>query len=143
MGPGGAAAAEGRPRPLRNIVISVQNVLLSDAIMKYLRERAELRPERVRPDRVSETVDICCGVGAEVLLMEVTRMPPFTLEKRLELTAELRETLPGCKVALLCDENAEPELAEQVKEARKLGRIDGFFYASVSAPYLSAALDAL
>ena len=34
-------------------------------------------------------------------------------------------------------------LAERVKDAKKNGVVDGFFYSSVSGEYLAAALDSL
>ena len=82
---------------LKNIVISVGNGLLCDAIAGALRRSGQCRCQSV----------------------------------------------PGCRVALLCDEVADPELAQQVTQARQLGRIDGFLYASVTEAYLTAALEAL
>ena len=55
----------------------------------------------------------------------------------------LRQELPGCKMALLCDETAYPELAREVMRVKQTGQIDAFFYASVTAEYLAAALDAI
>lgn len=55
----------------------------------------------------------------------------------------LRQGLPGCQVALVVDEVCEPQLADQVRRAKKDGLIDGFFYSSVSSDYLSAMIDAL
>ena len=49
----------------------------------------------------------------------------------------------GCRVALVVDEVCEPQLADQVRRAKKDGLIDGFFYSSVSSDYLSAMIDAL
>lgn len=40
-------------------------------------------------------------------------------------------------------QSVPPELARQVTQARQLGRIDGFLYASVTEAYLTAALEAL
>ena len=51
--------------------------------------------------------------------------------------------VPGCRVALVVDEVCEPQLADQVRRAKKDGLIDGFFYSSVSSDYLSAMIDAL
>jgi hypothetical protein len=51
--------------------------------------------------------------------------------------------LPSCKTALLCDEQAYPDLADKVKQAKQFGKISSFFYSSVTADYLAAALDAL
>lgn len=42
----------------------------------------------------------------------------------------------------LCDENSAPEIARQVVQAKKDGRIDDFVYSSVSESYLTALLSA-
>lgn len=126
---------------LRVAVLSTQNTLLSGSIVKYLQERGELLPQRVAdPEKVLDTVEV---LRAGVLLMEVTRLPQFSLEARLETVRQIRARGLPCKVALLCDENADRETAEKVKDAKKIGLIDCFFYASVSGEYLSAVLDSL
>jgi hypothetical protein len=51
--------------------------------------------------------------------------------------------LPNCKIVLLCDENSAPDIAREVMIAKKDGLIDAFFYSSVTAKYLIAALSAL
>ena len=128
---------------MRNIVISVQNGLLAEAIIGALRQRGSFRCQQVAPNRPQELLTACKTAGADVLLMEVNRFPSAALEVRLEWGDRVRQQLPGCRVVLLCDEVADPELAEQVMRARQMGRIDGFFYASVTADYLGAALESM
>lgn len=129
---------------MKTIVISMVNRLLSGAVIKYLVERGELMPIRITDyNKENEPYNTCKSHNADVLLMEAIRMNPFTLEERLEIAQEVRKTLPNCKIVLLCDENADPNMAEQVKSAKKLGLIDCFFYSSVSGEYLAAMLDAL
>lgn len=129
---------------MRIIVISMANRLLSGAIIKYLRERGELFPIRVNDcNKRDEPYDTCKSHNADILLMETLKMPDFTLDERLETAKLVKEDLPNCKIALLCDENANPDIAEKVKNAKKLGLIDSFFYSSVSGEYLAAMLDAL
>jgi hypothetical protein len=128
---------------VRIAVISTQNTLLSGAISKYLCERGDLMPQRVIRNSDDEPFLSCRSVNAAVLLMEVTRMPPFTIEARKATIAKVRAACPTCKIALLCDENADPETAEKVAELRKIGAIDNFFYSSVSGEYLAAALEAM
>ena len=81
--------------------------------------------------------------SADILLMEIAKVSPFTLEEGLKVVHKVRDTIPKCKIVFLCDENADPEVAESVKDAKKIGLIDSFFYSSVSGEYLSAMLDAL
>ena len=129
---------------MRTIVISMQNNLLSGAIVKYLIERGELMPERVLDhSKRAEPYATCQALDADVLLMEISRLQYFTLDKRLETARKVKEDLPKCKIALLCDEHADPDIAEKVKNAKMMGLIDGFFHSSVTGEYISAALDAL
>ncbi|MCI6006310.1 MAG: hypothetical protein SOY73_08545 [Blautia sp.] len=124
-------------------VISTQNGLLSGALIKYLNERGEIMAQRILTSDPDEPFSTCSSLDADILLMEVTRVPHYTLEERMKTIARIRSELPDCKIALLCDENADQELAEQIKDAKKNGVIDGFFYSSVSGEYLAAALDSM
>ena len=128
---------------LKNIVISMQNSLLSGAIARALSERGQFRCQQVAPGRPQEIASACKALAADILLMEVNRFPAAKLNRRLETGAQARRSRPTCRVVLLCDEVADPELAEQVMQARQDGRIDGFFYASVTAGYLGAALESM
>lgn len=129
---------------MKTIVISMQNGLLAGAIVKYLIERGELMPERVLDhSKEGEPYVTCQAINADVLLMDITRLPYFTLNQRMETARKVRERLPKCKIALLCDEHADPDIAEKVKDAKMMGLIDGFFHSSVTGEYISAALDAL
>ena len=83
------------------------------------------------------------SLPADVLLMETAFDPGFTLCECLTKAKLLRSRSPECKVILLCDENSAPELARQVVQAKKDGRIDDFVYSSVSESYLTALLSAL
>ena len=124
-------------------VISTQNGLLSGALIKYLNERGEIMAQRVLKAGSDEPYATCFSLNADIVLMEVTRVPNYTLPERMGTIKKLRSDLPECKIALLCDENADRELAEKIKEAKKNGVIDGFFYSSVSGEYLAAALDSM
>ena len=128
---------------MRDVVVSMQNTLLSEAVARSLAETGEFRVEQVLPGRVGDTFSLCRAVQADILLMEVSRLPAYTLENRLKLIECVRRALPNCKFVLLCDENSDAELAQQVKCARQDRLIDAFLYASVTPAYLTAALDAL
>lgn len=129
---------------MKTIVLSMQNNLLSGAISKYLIERGEMIPERIRdPSKEGEPYTTCLVLNADVVLMEISRLANFTLEERLRTAKDLRKSLPNCKIALLCDEHSDPDIAERVKSAKVMGLIDGFFHSSVTGEYISAALDAL
>lgn len=128
---------------LRRIVISTQNRLLSGAIMRYIQERSDLQPVRILEESIEEPLKTCMSVQADVLLMEVTRIPPYTFEQRRDVVRQIRENLPQCRIAFICDENADPEDAKKVKESSRNGNIDTFFYSSVTGEYLADMLDTL
>lgn len=128
---------------MKNIVISMQNTLLSEAIAKSFTETGEFRTQQILSGKTDDTLPLCYAMQAEVLLMEVSYLKAYTLENRLKLIDDVRKKISGCKFALLCDENSDEELARQVKMARQDHRIDAFFYTSVTPNYLTAAVDAL
>ena len=128
---------------MKNIVISMQNTLLSEAIARAFSDTGEFRIEQILPGKTNDTLSLCCAMQAEILLMEVSRLPAYTLESRLKLIECVRRAMPHCKFVLLCDENGDPELAHRVMIVRQDRLIDAFLYASVTPAYLTAALDAL
>ena len=128
---------------MKNIVVSMQNTLLSEAIAHALTETREFRVEQILPGRTGDALSLCAAMPADILLMEVSRLPAYTLENRLNLIACVRKVMPNCKFVLLCDENGDPELARRVMIVRQDRLIDAFLYASVTPAYLTAALDAL
>ena len=128
---------------MKNILVSMQNTLLSEAIAKALADTGNFRAEQILPGKTGDTLPLCCALRAEILFMEVSCMKNYSLENRLQLIEEVRRSVPGCKFALICDENSDEELARRVKTTRQAHRIDAFFYTSVTPAYLTAALDAL
>jgi DNA-binding NarL/FixJ family response regulator len=129
---------------LRRIVISTQNTLLSSMVLRSLRERGDVRAERVsEPQDGDGILNVCRALGADVLFMEASLVEPFTYDARMAAAKRVREALPKCRIALMCDENANPELGERIAMAKRNGEIDNFFYSSVSGEYLAAALEAM
>ena len=127
---------------MRRIVINMQNSLFCNAIADSLRRSGnELEPYTVvMPDKV---VDECKWIAPYALLMEVTGYTPWNLCERLKLRDAVKEKNPECKIVLVVDENAEKEVAKQVKQAKKDGVIDQFIYGSISATYLADIVDSL
>lgn len=128
---------------MREIVVSMQNTLFSEAVAQALSGTGEFRVEQVLPGKTDDIFSLCRAAQAGILLMEVSRLAAYTLENRLRLIDRVRRAVPGCKFVLLCDENSDPELARRVMIVRQDRLIDAFLYASVTPAYLTAALDAL
>ena len=127
---------------MRRIVINMQNALFSNAIADTLRRSGnELEPYTVdSPDKI---VDECKWIAPYALLMEVTGYTPWMLSERMKIRNTIKEKYPECKIVLVVDENAEKEVAKQVKQAKKDGMIDQFIYGSISASYLADIVDSL
>lgn len=128
---------------MKKIVISMQNILLSEAIAKSFYETGEFRIEQILPGKTDDTLSFCCAIQPDVLLMEVSHVGAYTLESRMRVIDDVRKKAPVCKFALLCDENSDEDLARRVKIARQNHKIDAFFYTSVTPSYLTAAVEAL
>ena len=60
---------------MRSIVVSMQNMLLSEAVARTLAETGEFRVEQVLPGKTSDTFSLCRAMPADILLMEVSRLP--------------------------------------------------------------------
>ena len=71
-----------------------------------------------------KVVDDCKWVAPYALLMEVTGYTLWKLGERLKLRDAVKKKNPECKIVLVVDENAEKEVAKQVKQAKKDGLID-------------------
>lgn len=127
---------------MRRILINMQNTLFCNAIAEALRTSGnELDPYAVDlPDKV---VDESKWIGPYALLMEVTGYRPWQFRERLKLRDAVKAICPECKIVLVVDENAEKEVAKQVKQAKKDGLIDQFIYGSISASYLADIMDTL
>lgn len=127
---------------MRRIVINMQNSLFCDAIADTLRRSAnDLDPYTVdSPERI---VDECKWLAPYALLMEVTGYTPWLLSERMKIRDEVKKKCPDCKIVLIVDENAEREVASQVKQSKKDGLIDQFIYGSISATYLADIVDSL
>ena len=70
---------------MREIVVSMQNTLLSEAVAWSLAETGEFRVKQVLPGKTGDTFSLCRAAQADILLMEVSHLPAYTLENRLKL----------------------------------------------------------
>lgn len=129
---------------MKKIVVSIQNGLLAEAITRTLDDSGEFQPFRMDvKNKKNDTAGQCEMLGADMLIAEVSYAAGTTMEARLAEAAQIREKTPGCKIVLLCDENSAPNIARNVMLSKKDGKIDAFFYSSVTAKYLVATLASL
>ena len=128
---------------MRRIVVSIQNGLLAEGMTEMLKQSGEFGPYRVAVDKKKRTVPACMACNPDLVLMEVSQADGSTMPERMEEVAQLRLTVPACRIVFLCDENISPEIARNVVSIKKNREIDAFYYSSVTGKYLIAALYAL
>lgn len=123
-------------------MINMQSVLFCNAISEALR-RSGNDFDTYTVDDPGKVADDCKWIAPYALLMEVTGYTPWKLCERMKIRAAVKAQNPDCKIVLIVDENAEREVAKQVKQAKKDGLIDQFVYGSISASYLADIMDSL
>ena len=127
---------------MRKIVIDMQNYLFADAVATAFKN-SDYDIEVIRAESPRDTVELCQVYEPFALVMEVTGYTPWKLGERLKLRDRVRELCPECKIALMVDSNTERQAAKDIRDAKKDGLIDQFFYGSMSAEYLMAQIYAM
>ena len=120
---------------MQKIVVDIQNFLFADSIAAAFRN-SDYDIDVVRAETPNDTVELCQMYKPFVLVMEVTGYTPWLLCDRLRLRDEVKSVCPDCKIALLVDSNTEKQAAKDIRDAKKDGIIDQFFYGSMTAEYL-------
>lgn len=120
---------------MQKIVVDIQNFLFADSIVAAFRN-SDYDIDVVRAETPNDTVELCQMYKPFVLVMEVTGYTPWLLCDRLRLRDEVKSVCPDCKIALLVDSNTEKQAAKDIRDAKKNGIIDQFFYGSTTAEYL-------
>lgn len=120
---------------MRKIVIDMQNYLFADAVATAFKN-SDYDIEVIRAESPRDTVELCQVYEPFALVMEVTGYTPWKFSERLKLRDQVRELCPDCKIALMVDSNTERQTAKAIRDAKKDGLIDQFFYGSMPAEYL-------
>lgn len=128
---------------MKNVLVSIKNGLLSTAVTRVLKDCGEFLPYQISSEASTDHSDRLNVTEADILLMEVSYLPGATFEARLKEIKQIRKNKPECKIVVLCDDTAAPELAHKVTQLKKDRLIDGFLYTSVTASYLLSTLASL
>ena len=120
---------------MKKIVVDMQNFLFGDSIAAAFKS-SNYDIDVVRAETPQDTVELCRVYKPFVLVMEVTAYTPWLLCERMKLRDEVKAMCPDCKIALIVDSNTEKQAAKDVRDAKKNGIIDQFFYGSMTAEYL-------
>ena len=120
---------------MKKIVVDMQNFLFADSIAVAFKN-SNYDIDVVRAETPQDTVELCRVYKPFVLVMEVTAYTPWLLCERMKLRDEVKTVCPECKIALIVDSNTEKQAAKDIRDAKKNGIIDQFFYGSMTAEYL-------
>ena len=120
---------------MKKIVVDMQNFLFADSIAAAFKN-SNYDIDVVRAETPQDTVELCRVYKPFVLVMEVTAYTPWLLSERLKLRDEVKAVCPDCKIALIVDSNTEKQAAKDIRDSKKNGLIDQFFYGSMTAEYL-------
>ena len=75
---------------MKNVVVSMQNTLLAEAVAGAFQKTGDFRVEQVLPGRPGDAPSLCASAKADVLLMEVSRLGGYTLESRMHVIDTVR-----------------------------------------------------
>lgn len=120
---------------MQKIVVDMQNYLFADSVAAAFKN-SDYDIDVVRAESPMNTVELCRLYKPFVLIMEVTGYTPWLLCERLKLRDKVKTVCPECKIALIVDSNSEKQAARDIRDAKKNGLIDQFFYGSMIAEYL-------
>lgn len=120
---------------MQKIVVDMQNYLFADSVAAAFKN-ADYDIDVVRAESPMNTVELCRLYKPFVLIMEVTGYTPWLLCERMKLRDKVKTVCPECKIALIVDSNSEKQAARDIRDAKKNGLIDQFFYGSMTAEYL-------
>lgn len=120
---------------MRKIVVDMQNFLFADSVATAFRSSG-YDIDVIRTESPKDTLELCQVYKPYVLIMEVTSYTPWKLGERLNLREQVKAVCPECKIALIVDSNTERQAAKDIRDAKKNGLIDQFFYGSMTAEYL-------
>ena len=120
---------------MQKIVVDMQNYLFADSVAAAFKN-SDYDIDVVRAESPMNTVELCRLYKPFVLIMEVTGYTLWLLCERLKLRDKVKTVCPECKIALIVDSNSEKQAARDIRDAKKNGLIDQFFYGSMTAEYL-------
>ena len=117
---------------MKRIVVDMQNYLFADSVATAFKN-SDYDIEVVCAESPKDTVELCQRYKPFVLVMEVTGYTPWKLCERLRLRDDVKAVCPDCKITLIVDSNTEKQAAKDIRDAKKNGFIDQFFYGSMTA----------
>ena len=127
---------------MKRTVLAIRNRLILEAVTLALKKAGFCVARSTSQDE-AQILLACEATYANLLVMDVARSGDGTYESRAETVQAAKRKNPDLKIALLCDNVSDGDVAYKVKRAKEEGLIDACFYESVPSDYLVDALDSL
>ena len=127
---------------MKRAVLAIRNRLVLEAVTNALK-RTGFFVEKASSQEKKRILTLVNALAANILLMDVTRSGDGMFDMRMDTVKEVKRQNSEIKIALLCDNVSDEDIAYKVKSAKEEGAIDAFFYESVPSNYLADALDSL
>ena len=89
------------------------------------------------------TPEWCKTHRPDVLLMEVKAYSPWMFSERMKIRDKVKRSTENCRVILFVDDESDEALTEEVRQAKREGRIDAFLFGSVSENYFASVIDSV
>lgn len=127
---------------MRKIMLDMQSGIFARTIQRMLLQELD-DYQVIISEHPDKTVQRCKTFKPYALLMEATGYTPWMLEERLAICSKVKQNVPDCKIVILVDDQADSELAQKVKVAKRDSKIDAFLFSSVTEQYMAAVMDSL
>ena len=127
---------------MRKIVLDMQSGIFARTIQRMLLQELD-DCQVIISEHPGKTVQRCKTFKPYALLMEATGYTAWMLEERLAIRDKVKQNDPDCRIVILVDDQADSELAQNVKVAKREGKIDAFLFGSVTEQYMAAVMDSL
>ena len=127
---------------MKKVIVAILNTLVCEAVIGALKRKGFFTEKSLSQD--PHKIAVACDVFfADVLLMDAGRSAENSFDRRMETVRCAKKKNRVLKTGLLCHNVSDPEIAQEVKQARETGLIDVFFYESVQTDYLCDVVDSM
>ena len=126
---------------MHTIVLVMQRRSIAEGLIDVLEKKSSMLCICFESN-YSEAEEVIKNCKAEIALIEVDENEKGNILHCFLLCAELRKSMPECKLILLCSEQ-DKSCIRDVISAKKDHRIDEFVFYDTSVEYLAAKLISL
>ena len=112
---------------MRKMVLDMQSGIHAHNMERMLMQKLE-DYQVVISESPDSTAEWCKVHSPDVLLMEVKAYSPWMFSERMKIREKLRQSNPDCRIILFVDDESDYDLTEHVRQAKREGLIDAFFF---------------